>query len=302
MPPSKTAPPTPQPTNNAPVFNAPQANQDFASQYGNAINSAIQSQPGLTSSNIGSLNSVASNNLGLQQQQAPAYAQTALNSLNVLDPNATALRSQLEGSASQQLGLGTSLDPAYASQLQQSIRGAQSARGNSLGDAAGNAEALSLGSAGLAMQQQREGFANSVAGLGGIGALDSEVPGIGNFGTNGMAAYNGITPDLGLAGPTYGTQTQANANQAFGTEGSEYNAGLGYGANTYATATNAPNPWMQGLGLALGAGSALGAGALTGGAAPAAGAGLGLASGALNQAVSSNAANSVGLRNGYNSP
>jgi len=292
MPPGKTAPSTPA----APAFNQAGAQQAVSGLYSSALNSALQNAPALTAQNIASQGQAATSNAGLnygmQQQYSPGYSALAVQNLNTLDPAEVALRSQLEGSASQQLGLGTSLDPAYAAQLQQSIRGAQAARGNSLGDAAGNAEALSLGSAGLAMQQERQQFAGNVAGQGGIGALTGEIPGIQNFGSNSMNApgFAPITPELGFQGAGLGTSLA-------GPQASEYNAGLGYGAQTYGTATNAPNPWMQGLGLALGAGSALGAGALTGGFAPTAGLASNVAFRGTNPQNTQ-----FSLQNGYNSP
>lgn len=263
-----------------------------SADYSNALNSQIQGMPALNQANIDatnqsinelgpsllnwqnvSANANAANNFGIQSAYSPAYVNLANSELNQADPSEVALRQNLENSANQQLGLGTSLDPAYESQLQQSIRGAQAARGNSFGNSAGNAEALSTGEAGLAMQQERQQFAQGVSGQGGVSALYSTLPGFSNL----SSPYSPESaPASASLSPSSILQGEANNNSLYGSE-------LGFNSSAYGTATNAPNPWMQGLGLALGVGGTVAGSAFGGPLGGMAGGMLGgLASSALN--------------------
>jgi hypothetical protein len=93
-------------------------------------------------------------------QQGDAAQQQALAAYN--DPKAAALRAQTQaaygsalGGAQNDYSLGTKLDPALQREIQQYVRGAQVARGNDEGGAQTVQEAMTQGSAGLALRQQR---------------------------------------------------------------------------------------------------------------------------------------------------
>jgi hypothetical protein len=93
-------------------------------------------------------------------QQGDAAQQQALAAYN--DPKAAALRAQTQAAygsaltgAQSDFNLGTKLDPALMREIQQYVRGAQIARGNSEGGAQTVQEAMTQGSAGLALRQQR---------------------------------------------------------------------------------------------------------------------------------------------------
>jgi hypothetical protein len=79
------------------------------------------------------------------------------------DPQNFKLGKRLNRQVRKDLALGTSLDPAYEAQLEQYIRGAQTARGNFLGPAAELAEGVYKGEAGLRMYQQRLANAANVS-------------------------------------------------------------------------------------------------------------------------------------------
>ena len=102
-----------------------------------------------------------------------------------------------------QYAQGTQLDPGQSAQIEQSLRGAQAARGNASGDSAGIAEGYAKGAAGLQLQQQRlqnleGGLAQTGSALGQSGSA---------FGASGQA--------LGAASG-YNQQNISNAGSFLG--------------------------------------------------------------------------------------
>jgi hypothetical protein len=167
---------------------------------------------------------------------------------------ANALTNNLQSQYNQ----GTQLDPGQAAQVEQSIRGAQAARGNASGTSAGIAEGYAKGTAGLQLQQQRLqnleggmglqgqalgaasgynqqqiGNAGSFLGLPSMAQQDQFVPPVS---ADRSSAY--INPNAGFQGVGLGNQGYANALGA-----------AGLGQNT------GGNPWMSAIG---GVGSILG--------------------------------------------
>ncbi len=145
------------------------------------------------------------------QQSQPLVAKTNLATLKQIDPESIAARKQLYGRVTEDLGRGTALDPQFAAQVQQNIRGAQAARGNVLGDAPIAAEALFEGQAGQALYQQRLDNAQNFlraptpedhfgALLGGAGAGGGGSVGGGNGGNSNISTYYNpeISNKLGL--------------------------------------------------------------------------------------------------------
>lgn len=99
---------------------------------------------------------------------APAAASAA----RAANPNQYALLDQLTKSASDQLALGSSVDPSTAREVAQGVRAAQASRGMGFGPADVTAEAFARGTRGEALRQSRQGFANQVASLNGQAAVD----------------------------------------------------------------------------------------------------------------------------------
>jgi len=92
-----------------------------------------------------------------EAEQAAAIA-PALRSAE--DAQTAAIRAQLGQQIEQELAAGASLDPDLQRELEQSIRGAQSARGMTRGAGPANAEALVKGEAALNLRRQRQQAAN----------------------------------------------------------------------------------------------------------------------------------------------
>jgi Glycine zipper len=91
----------------------------------------------------------------LQQQYGPTQYSQQLSALQQIDPVGTALRTQVGNAVSSDLALGGQLSPEMEKQLESEIRGAETARGNVLGNAPAEAEDLFKGQAALSLYQQR---------------------------------------------------------------------------------------------------------------------------------------------------
>ena len=91
----------------------------------------------------------------LQGQFGPTQYGQQIQALSQLDPAWLTAHNATGTQVTNQLRMGSQLDPASMNQLQQSVRGAQAARGNIYGDSAGQAEAYTLGNAGQQLYQQR---------------------------------------------------------------------------------------------------------------------------------------------------
>jgi len=228
------------PEQNAAEIQADQTNlaQLAPLQQQNQLNSALSS---------------ANAALQVQQQYGPAFNTLAQQQLQQTDPTGYAARQQLANTVLQGLNNGSSLDPAYVTQLQQQIRGAQAARGNILGDAPANAEDLYVGNAGLALQQQNIQNALSYINSPTLASQYASLSG----------AQNGAAPFAPQPYPTTGVTLDANdpsiaeqyALGLYNGANNTYDSGLNYSSSLYNTNVNAPNPWLQGLGLAVNAGS-----------------------------------------------
>jgi hypothetical protein len=233
--------------NNLPQLNAAALQTDQANlaqlaplQQQNQLNSALAS---------------ANTALQVQQQYGPQFNALAQQVLQQSDPTGYAARQQLANAVLQGLNQGSSLDPDFVNQLQQQIRGAQAARGNILGDAPANAENLYIGNAALGLQQQRLNNALSYVNSPTLASQYAALSG----------AQNGPAPFAPQPFPTTGVTVNPN-DAALGTQyglgvyngqNSAYDAGLNYTSSLYHTNVNAPNPWLQGLGLASNTGTSL---------------------------------------------
>ncbi len=231
----------------------------------------------------------------LQQIYGPGQYNQQLAALDILDPQGTSMRRTLGGQISNmlgrgyinaqqaqdygligqnvlgELGRGTSMSPEMTREAQQAIRAGQSARGNSLGDAATAAEALYQGQRGQQLYQQRLGNATSFYGLqspqaqtlaqsGSFLSLptpESQINQIQAVNPDRSSAY--VNPNAGYQGINAGNAAFGNQLAAYGAGGGSVNpwAGALGGAASGAAAGTAISP---GYGTAIGAlgGAALG--------------------------------------------
>lgn len=87
----------------------------------------------------------------------------AVAAIRAADPQQAELLNALQQSALDDLSAGTSLTPAQAAEIQQQVRASQAARGGGFGNSDATAEAYTVGSRGLALQQVRQRTALDVS-------------------------------------------------------------------------------------------------------------------------------------------
>lgn len=144
--------------------------------------------------------------------QAPTSATDALAKYKQLDPagyaSMTALGAAQDASlkqATDQLALGSQLDPVTQRQVEQATRAGQAARGNVYGTPQMVSEAMTTGQAGLALQAQRQAAAQNAEG-----SMQSYLTSGATPGAVGQAGYQqGLTNvqgALGLQGSALGQQ------------------------------------------------------------------------------------------------
>ncbi len=234
-------------------------------QYSQQLDALHQLDP-QSASLRASLGTTLGNNLtgGGDPNQSAVYNKlqgNVLGNIGTGDPAQAAVYNQLQGQVQGDLQSGYNLPPDYARELEQSIRGAQSARGNVLGQGAVSAETAFKGKAALDLYQQHlqnaEGFLNTkspgqLATENAGNFLGLKSPGqqatenVGNFLSGPtpeqqLLAVQGVQPDrsFAYASPTAGTQ------------------GANYGLQNYANLVNQqqlqnaqPSPWQTALGVA----------------------------------------------------
>ena len=213
--------------------------------------------------------------------QAPTSAADALAKYQQLDPagyaSMTSLGSSEDASlkqATDQLALGSQLDPVTARQVEQQTRLGQAARGNVYGTPQMVEEAMTTGQAGLALQQQRQAAAQAAQGNMQSYLTSGATPGaVGNQmyqqGVTNRASALGLQQGYLASGQTLGdtalnlyNQNQANlrANQQgalsyLGSGQTPYQAGASYLSGAEQTAANAAQGGPVYQPAALGAGT-----------------------------------------------
>lgn len=162
----------------------------------------------------------------LQDQFGANMYKQQLDALNTLDPNYQATRELLRTNVTNDLAKGTSLTPEQETQFTNQFRGAQAARGNSLGNASALAETYGKTQLGQQMYQQRLGNVGSFL----AGATPEQQ----------LLAVQGVSPD----------RTMSYVNPGAGA------AGVNFGSQNYQNLLASQqlqqqnNPWMQALGIA----------------------------------------------------
>jgi hypothetical protein len=168
-----------------------------------------------------------------------------LLSNNLFNPENQSQYNKLGRNVFGDLNAGYGLAPGQEHQLEQQVRGSQAARGNSLGSAAGTAEAYALGDRGNQMYQQRLGNAANYLNM-----QSPEQKAI----TNSMQFQQGSTPSqqLALIPPVSPDRSMAYVNPNAGFQGQQFqlqnfqNALGSYGLQNQ---QSGGNPWMSALGM-----------------------------------------------------
>ena len=189
-----------------------------------------------------SSDAIAAMNLDIQQRYGEQMNLEQLKRIKEADPVGYELRQKLAQTTLEELSAGRELGEDASRQVEQSVRGAQSARGNVYGSANIGQEALAKFDAGQRLLTQRMSQAQAYA-LGTpitaqYGAISGAQQGAANFAP--MQLQQGIAQN-----PNAGAQAAQFASSNYST----YVQGL----------QNQSNPWMEGLGMVAGfAGSVYG--------------------------------------------
>lgn len=142
----------------------------------------------------------------LQDQFGPTQYQQMIDAVQQLDPAYYNNRQQLGASVSSDLAAGTSLTPDEERATEQQVRGAQAARGNTYGGAAGDAEAYALGDRGQQLYNQRVQNMGMFLGLPGMAQEAQSVPPVS---PDRSSAY--VNPNAGYLGTQFALQNYQNA-------------------------------------------------------------------------------------------
>jgi hypothetical protein len=194
-----------------------------------------------------SADTLAEAQISTQEKFGERFIAQRMKELEQSDPLGTKVRKMLGEEAIKDLEAGYGLGDELRSQVEQSVRGAQAARGNILGSAAGQAEAFALGDAAIRLRQQR--LANAASFLSGVtpvaqfGAISGAQQGAAAFNPMGIQQGIGINPNAGAQSTQFAMNSYQQQSQ-----------------NAIAKAQN--NPWNTVLGAVGGVAMA----GLTGGA------------------------------------
>ena len=205
-----------------------------------------------------SADAIAAMNLDIQQRYGEQMNLEQLKRIKEADPVGYELRQKLAQTTLEELSAGRELGEDASRQVEQSVRGAQSARGNVYGSANIGQEALAKFDAGQRLLTQRMSQAQAYA-LGTpitaqYGAISGAQQGAANFAP--MQLQQGIAQN-----PNAGAQAAQFASSNYST----YVQGL----------QNQTNPWMEGLGMLTGVAAQAAGGHFAGRAMAGAGGGIG---------------------------
>lgn len=186
----------------------------------------------------------AENMLDIQEQYGQRFLENSRDQLKASDPIGFALREKLGQNVTDDLALGRSISDGERRNVQQAVRGQQTARGNINGVAAATQEVMAEARFGEQRYQQRTqnagAFLAGTTPLSQFGQLQGAAGGAAPYRPSGVA---GIGQNLNA-----GFQAAGFAQQSFGTQAQIYNTQM----------ANNSNPWMEGLGMAAGLGGQLG--------------------------------------------
>lgn len=174
----------------------------------------------------------------------PQRIEEQLALYDTYDPNYMKTRDAMGEGVLSHLQSGYNLPPDLKRQYEQSIRGAQEARGNGYGNAPISAEAIFKGSA------AQDYYNRSLAQAGTFLGMPSPAQ------PDRSSAYTGGISSLGIQGAQLGQTAFGNQLAAYNAQGSPWAAGLGAGASGAAAGYGIGGPW----GAAIGGGAGFAAG------------------------------------------
>lgn len=180
-----------------------------------------------------SADTIAEAQISTQEKFGERFVAQRMKELEQSDPLGTKVRKMLGEEAIKDLEAGYGLGDELRKQVEQSVRGAQAARGNLLGQASGQAEAFALGDAAIRLRQQR--LANAASFLSGVtpvaqfGAISGAQQGAAAFNPMGIQQGIGLNPNAGQMGTQFAMNSYQQQSQ-----------------NAIAKAQN--NPWNTVLG------------------------------------------------------
>lgn len=185
-----------------------------------------------------SADALAAMNLDIQQRYGSDMNLEVLKRIREADPEGWELRQRLAAINLEELAAGRNLGEAASRQVEQSVRGAQAARGNVYGAANIGQEALAKFDMGQRLLTQRMSNAQAYALGTPITAQYGSISGA----QQGAAAF---TPMQAQPGIGLDQNAMARGQQ-----------GLMQGYSTYVSGLqNQSNPWMEGLGIVAGVGA-----------------------------------------------
>lgn len=164
-----------------------------------------------------SADTLAEAQISTQEKFGDRFIAQRIKELEQSDPLGTKVRKMLGEEAVKDLEAGYGLGDELKNQVEQNVRGAQAARGNILGDAAGQAEAFALGDAGIRLRQQR--LANAASFLSGVtpvaqfGAISGAQQGAAAFNPMGIQQGAGINPNAGAMGQQFAMNSYQQQSQ-----------------------------------------------------------------------------------------
>tara|TARA_S200002703_G_scaffold159632_1_gene173820 strand:- start:2879 stop:3751 length:873 start_codon:yes stop_codon:yes gene_type:complete len=161
-----------------------------------------------------SADAIASSQLETQQKYGLDFVDQRLKELERSDPIGFQMRKEMGQEIMSQLQDGSDLTDEQRSQVTQSERAAQSARGNIFGSGPAAAEAMSVGNAGFRLQQQR--LANAASFISGstpvaqFGQISGAQAGASPFTPVGVGQGIGVNPSAGAQGANFALQNYGN--------------------------------------------------------------------------------------------
>jgi hypothetical protein len=216
---------------------APPATPDWETQYRAGAETELEFAPQMAQQEFESRLKYAPQYTklaaALYKDLAPKVAKVNLKALKKVDPEGIALRKALFSEVSDELARGYDLDPRMREDATATIRGAQAARGNVLGNAPVSAEALYVGDVAQRMRQQRlsnaSGFLagwkpeDSFGSLLGAGAGPTAAVIAGNTGPG----YQYVDSGAGWKGVSAGQNQYSQQLSAYGMTEGESNPWMG---------------------------------------------------------------------------
>lgn len=166
---------------------------------------------------VESADTLAEAQISTQEKFGERFITQRMKELELSDPMGTKVRKMLGKEAVKDLEAGYGLGDELRNQVEQNVRGAQAARGNILGDAAGQAEAFALGDAAIRLRQQR--LANAASFLSGVtpvaqfGAISGAQQGAAAFNPMGIQQGIGLNPNAGQMGAQFAMNSYQQQSQ-----------------------------------------------------------------------------------------